>query len=43
VWLALCCAHELRQFILAWLRKLEKLSWTVRMFFLTPHTQYAVC
>lgn len=39
---ALRGAHELRQFVLARLRKLQKLPWTVRMFFLTPHTQYAV-
>ena len=32
---------ELKKFVLARLRSLQKLSWTVRMFFLTPDTQYA--
>lgn len=32
---------ELRKFILARLGSLQKLPWTVRMFFLTPETQYA--
>jgi hypothetical protein len=27
--------------VLARLRSLQKLPWTVRMFFLTPDTQYA--
>jgi hypothetical protein len=27
---------------LARLRSLQKLPWTIRMFFLTPDTQYAV-
>jgi len=35
-------ASDLRQFVLARLRSLQRLPWTVRMFFLTPHTQYAV-
>jgi transposase len=33
---------ELRKLVLARLRSLQKLPWTVRMFFLTPDTQYAV-
>ena len=32
---------ELRTFVLARLRSLQKLPWTVRMFFLKPDTQYA--
>ena len=32
---------ELKKFVLARLRSLQKLPWTVRMFFLTPDTQYA--
>jgi transposase len=34
-------ATDLRRFVLARLRSLQRLPWTVRMFFLTPHTQYA--
>jgi len=34
---------ELKKFALARLRSLQKLPWTVRMFFLTPDTQYAAC
>lgn len=33
--------NELKTFVLARLRSLQKLPWTIRMFFLTPHTQYA--
>ena len=33
--------RELRQYVLARLRSLQKLPWTVRMFFLTPDTRYA--
>jgi transposase len=33
---------ELRKLVLARLRSLQKLPWTIRMFFLTPDTQYAV-
>ena len=33
--------NELRTFVLARLRSLQKLPWTVRMFFLKPDTQYA--
>jgi len=32
---------ELRKLVLARLRSLQKLPWTVRMFFLTPDAQYA--
>jgi transposase len=32
---------DLKKFVLARLRSLQKLPWTVRMFFLTPDTQYA--
>jgi len=32
---------ELMNFVLARLRSLQKLPWTVRMFFPTPDTQYA--
>ena len=32
---------ELRKLVLARLRSLQKLPWTIRMFFLTPETQYA--
>ena len=32
---------DLIRFVLARLRSLQGLPWTVRMFFLTPHTQYA--
>ncbi len=38
---ALRGARELRRFVLARLRKQQKLPWTVRMFFLAPDTQYA--
>jgi transposase len=34
-------ATDLRRFVQARLRSLQRLPWTVRMFFLTPHTQYA--
>ena len=34
-------AADLRRFVLARLRSLQRLPWTVRMFFLTPDTQYA--
>ena len=33
---------ELRKYVLARLRSLQRLPWTIRMFFLTPDTQYAV-
>ena len=33
---------ELRKLVMARLRSLQKLPWTIRMFFLTPDTQYAV-
>jgi transposase len=32
---------ELRKLVMARLRSLQKLPWTIRMFFLTPDTQYA--
>jgi transposase len=32
---------ELRKFVLARLRSLQRLPWTIRMFFLLPDTQYA--
>jgi transposase len=32
---------ELKAYVLARLRSLQRLPWTIRMFFLTPHTQYA--
>lgn len=32
---------ELKKFVMARLRSLQKLPWTIRMFFLTPDTQYA--
>jgi transposase len=38
---ALRTASDLRKFVLARLRSLQRLPWTVRMFFLTPDTQYA--
>jgi transposase len=38
---ALRSASDLRTFVLARLRSLQRLPWTVRMFFLTPDTQYA--
>ena len=34
-------ASDLRRFVLARLRSLQRLPWTVRMFFLAPDTQYA--
>ena len=34
-------AADLRRFVLSRLRSLQRLPWTVRMFFLTPDTQYA--
>jgi transposase len=34
-------AKELRKYVLARLRSLQRLPWTIRMFFLTPDTQYA--
>jgi transposase len=37
----LSSASDLRRFVLARLRSLQRLPWTVRMFFLTPDTQYA--
>ncbi|MGD0581161.1 MAG: transposase [Bryobacteraceae bacterium] len=38
---ALRGASSLRRFVLVRLRSLQRLPWTVRMFFLTPDTQYA--
>lgn len=38
---ALRSGKELRKFVLARLQSLQKLPWTIRMFFLTPDTQYA--
>ena len=38
---ALRTASDLRKFVLARLRSLQRLPWTVRMFFLTPDTRYA--
>jgi transposase len=38
---ALRNGKELKQFVMARLRSLQKLPWTIRMFFLTPNTQYA--
>jgi transposase len=38
---ALRSAADLRTIVLARLRSLQRLPWTVRMFFLTPDTQYA--
>jgi transposase len=34
--------EQLRRFVVSRLRRLQKSPWTIRMFFLTPHTQYAV-
>ena len=34
-------ASDLRRFVLARLRSLQRLPWTIRMFFLTPDTRYA--
>jgi len=39
---ALRTASDLRNFVLARLHSLQRLPWTVRMFFPTPATQYAV-
>ncbi len=39
---ALRNATDLRRFVQSRLRSLQQLPWAVRMFFLTPHTQYAV-
>src|SRR6266403_5386637 len=33
---------ELKQYVRARLRSLQRLPWTIRMFFLTPDTQYAI-
>jgi transposase len=33
--------NELKHFVMARLRSLQKMPWTIRMFFLTPDTQYA--
>lgn len=38
---ALRSGKELKQFVMARLRSLQKMPWTIRMFFLTPDTQYA--
>jgi transposase len=38
---ALRTGKDLKQFVMARLRSLQKLPWTIRMFFLTPDTQYA--
>jgi transposase len=38
---ALRGGKELRKFVMARLRSLQKLPWTIRMFFLTPDAQYA--
>lgn len=38
---ALRGSRDLARFVLARLRSLQRLPWTVRMFFLTPDTQYA--
>lgn len=38
---ALRSGKELRKFVLARLQSLQKMPWTIRMFFLTPDTQYA--
>ena len=35
-------AEYLRRFVVSRLRRLQKSPWTIRMFFLTPDTQYAV-
>jgi transposase len=34
-------AEHLKTFVLAHLRRLQKSPWMIRMFFLTPDTQYA--
>jgi transposase len=33
-------AKELKNYVKAHLQSLQRLPWTIRMFFLTPHTQY---
>jgi transposase len=38
---ALRSGKELKQFVIVRLRSLQKMPWTIRMFFLTPDTQYA--
>lgn len=38
---ALRSGNELKHFVMARLRSLQKMPWTIRMFFLTPDTQYA--
>jgi transposase len=40
---ALGGVKELRKHVKARLQSLQRLPWTVRMFFLTPDTQYATC
>jgi hypothetical protein len=39
---ALHSRNDLKKFVLARLHSLQRLPWTIRMFFLTPDTQYAV-
>jgi transposase len=39
---ALRSGKDLRKLVLARLQSLQRLPWTIRMFFLTPDTQYAV-
>ena len=39
---ALHSRDDLKKFVLARLHSLQRLPWTIRMFFLTPDTQYAV-
>jgi transposase len=39
---ALRSGKELRKFVMARLQSLQKMPWTIRMFFLTPDTRYAV-
>jgi transposase len=38
---ALSGAKELKKYVKVRLQSLQRLPWTIRMFFLTPHTQYA--
>jgi transposase len=38
---ALSGAKELKRYVKVRLQSLQRLPWTIRMFFLTPHTQYA--
>jgi transposase len=40
--LALRGGKELRKFVMVRLQSLQKLPWTIRMFFLTPDTRYAI-